>query len=97
MSLKFIQLTTEAGTAVEIQRPNNETVVVTPYSQALTFHFPFAQWVWNRPVAVELHEGGSRRRLPVQDTTRILQVALLSLSFLFSGVTIHQLISKRKA
>lgn len=44
---------------------------VTPVAQALHLHTPFGGLVWNRPVAVLVHEGGMVTRQPIVDVTRI--------------------------
>jgi hypothetical protein len=54
-------------------------VTVTPRSRALVVRLPRGGVVWNRPTAVTVERAGQVRRVPVVDTTRILQLGLLAL------------------
>jgi hypothetical protein len=58
-------------------------ITLTPQSQALTVRFPKGGFVWNRPVAVLVERDGQMERIPVVDVTRIAQVFLLGLGFVF--------------
>jgi len=55
-------------------------VIVTPQSQALTIRWPFGGFVWNRPVAVLVERNGRRTRIPIRDTTRLVQLGFLGFS-----------------
>mgnify|MGYP005843729069 CR=1 FL=1 len=55
-------------------------VTVTPQSQALIVRWPFGRFVWNRPVAVLVERNGRRERIPIVDTTRLVQWGFLGLS-----------------
>jgi hypothetical protein len=57
-------------------------VALTPQSQALTLHWPKGGFVWNRPV-------------PVVDVTRIAQLTLLGLGFVFFVVALMLSVRKR--
>jgi hypothetical protein len=78
---EMIQWRTVSGDPVTVG-----DVVVTPQSQALTVRWPFGGFVWNRPVAVLVERSETRRveRIPVMDVTRIVQLALLGFSLVFS-------------
>jgi hypothetical protein len=43
-------------------------------------------WVWNRPRAVILEKGRERRRVPIIDFTRLLQVILYAVSLLLAAI-----------
>lgn len=94
---RIIQLQAKARTPVKINRSAESMTTVTPYAQALTLHFPFGAFVWNRPIAVEFDDGQTSQRVQIMDMTRILQLGMYGLSILFLGATIFNLISKRKA
>lgn len=72
---KIFQWQTNSGHAVTIGQ-----VSVTPQSQALIIRSPYGGWVWNRPVAVLVKQGGQTKRVPIVDVTRLVQVGLLGLS-----------------
>lgn len=61
-------------------------MTVTPQSQAFTLRLPFWGFVWNRPVAVLVEEGGRVERVPIVDVTRNTILALLGLGVLFSAM-----------
>jgi hypothetical protein len=45
-------------------------------SQAVVLRWPAGGFVWNRPVAVEVDQGGEFRQVPILDLTRLIQVGL---------------------
>lgn len=96
MARKFILVETQAGEPVKIQQSNELPVTLFTYSQALTLHFSFLTWVWNRPLAVEVRDGEEYTRLPIQDITRIVQIGSLGLNLLFLGIALFHSISRRK-
>ncbi len=55
-------------------------VTVTPQSQALIVRWPFGGFIWNRPIAVLVDRNGRRERIPIVDTTRLLQLGFLGFS-----------------
>jgi hypothetical protein len=61
-------------------------VAVTLQSQALTVHWPFGGFVWNRPVAILVERGGPRsvERIRVVDVTRMVQLGLLGFSLVLT-------------
>ena len=71
-------------------------VTLTPQSQALTVRWPNGGFVWNRPVAVLVERGGQTERIPVLDVTRIAQLTLLGLGFIFSIATLMLSIRQRR-
>ena len=73
-------------------------VTVTPQSQALTVRLPFGGFVWNRPVAVVVEQGGAHtvERLPVVDVTRLIQLGLLGFSLIFSTVMLAQFARRKE-
>jgi len=70
-------------------------VVVTPLSRALVLRLSGATLVWHRPVAVLVTCDGRTTRLPIHDTTRLAQSALIGASLLLAVVG-RGLASKRK-
>ena len=80
---KLVQYTTHAGQPVE-----NGDVVVTPICRALVVNLPFYKWVWNRPVAILVEQGESRKRLPIVDVTQLAQIALLAIGLAATLVTL---------
>lgn len=71
-------------------------VTLTPQSQALTVRWPNGGLVWNRPVAVLVERGGQTERMPVVDVTRMAQLGLLGLGFVFSMVTFILSVRRRR-
>jgi hypothetical protein len=86
-----IQWQTVSGEAVKVG-----DVALTPQSHALTVRWPNGGFVWNRPVAVLVERGGQTERIPVVDVTRIAQLTLLGLGFVFTIVTLMLSIRKRR-
>jgi hypothetical protein len=86
---------------IQWQTMSGETVTagditLRPQSQALTVRLPKGGFVWNRPVAVMVERGGQMERVPVVDITRIAQLTLLGLGFVFFVVTLVLSIRKRR-
>lgn len=55
---------------------------VTPVAQALRLRAPFGGFVWSRPVAVVVTEGGDVTRYPIVDVTRVALWAMAGASIL---------------
>jgi len=72
-----------------------DDVTLTPQSQALTLRWPKGGFVWNRPVAVLVERDGQTERVPVVDVTRIAQLTLLGLGFVFFVVALMLSVRKR--
>ncbi len=89
----MIQWRTVSGSPVTVGN-----VVVTPQSQALTIRWPVGGFVWNRPAAVLVEQGVTRRveRIPVVDVTRIVQLALLGFSLVFSMIMIARFARRKE-
>jgi len=51
---------------------------ITPIKRVVHIAWPGGVWLWQRPIAVEIQEGESLRRMPVHNSTRraILGLAL---------------------
>ena len=71
-------------------------VTVAPQSRALTIRWPRGGLVWNRPVAVLVERGEEMERVPIVDVTRMAQVGLFGLSFVFSMIIMALSIRKRR-
>jgi hypothetical protein len=73
-------------------------VTVTPQSQALTVHWPFGEFVWNRPVAILVERGGPRsvERIHMVDVTRMVQLGLLGFSLVFSIAILAKSIRRKE-
>jgi len=71
-------------------------LAVTPQSRALTIRWPNGGWVWNRPAAVLVDQGGEQRRIPIVDVTRIVQLMLYGLSLVFVLSGLYMMIQKRR-
>ena len=87
----LVQWQTVSGEAVRVG-----DVALTPQSQALTVRWPKGGFVWNRPVAVLVERDGQTERVPVVDVTRIAQITLLGLGFVFFVVALMLSIGKRR-
>jgi hypothetical protein len=86
-----VQWQTVSGEAVTVG-----DVTLTPQSQALTVRWPKGGLVWNRPTAVLVKRGGHTERIPIVDVTRIAQLFLLGLGFVFFVVTLMLSLRKRR-
>ena len=71
-------------------------VAVTPLSQALAFRCPRGGCVWNRARALVVERDGEKRRIPVVDVTRLIQLALYGLSVVFVLVGISRMVRQRR-
>jgi hypothetical protein len=87
----LVQWQTVSGEAVRVG-----DVALTSQSQALTVRWPRGGFVWNRPVAVLVERDGQMERVPVVDVTRIAQLTLLGLGFVFFAVTLMLSVRKRR-
>jgi hypothetical protein len=77
-------------------RPDFSQVEVIPQSQVAELSGKSWGWVWSRPSGVVLQQGDQRRRYPIFDLTRVLQILLYGLSLLFFLAGIHLILGKRK-
>lgn len=71
-------------------------VAVTPQSQALIVRWTRGGWVWNRPVAVLVERDGRRRRVPIVDVTRVVQLGLYGFSVVFILMGFYMMVRKRR-
>ena len=71
-------------------------VAVTPLSQALAFRCPWGGCVWNRPRGLGVEQDGEKRRIPLVDVTRLIQLALYGLSVVFVLVGISRMVRQRR-
>ena len=71
-------------------------VSVTPESKALIVRWPYGGLVWNRPVAVLVDKGEQTERIRIVDVTRMVQLGLLALSFIFSLVIFILSVRRRR-
>jgi hypothetical protein len=91
MRLKDVfQVQTVSGQPVTV-----ESLTVTPQSQALIVRLPIGGFVWNRPAAILVEQNGTAKRLPIVDSTRVLQLWLLGFSLVLSIVSLVKF-SQRK-
>lgn len=89
--MERINLHTHSGTPATIGE-----VIVQPVSQSVSWigrHFGF---VWNRPYAVKVEQGGNVYQLPIRDYTQIVQAVLWGLTALFVVITFRRSTSKRR-
>jgi len=72
-------------------RPQHmEVTVRLPLSRMESYEGAMVQptWLWHRPVAVLVEQGGKTKRLPIVDVTRLVQIGILVL-----GLTIRLALS----
>jgi hypothetical protein len=69
--------------------------IVTPQFQALIVRLPIGGFVWNRPTAILVEQGGQAKHIPIRDISRITQLWLLGLSLVLSIVSLIKF-SQRK-
>ncbi len=80
-SVGSVRLKTIKGEPIE-----HMDLTLRPVSQSLIIRLPFGGFVWNRPVAIEVHESGSSRRIPIVDVTLLAQISLLFSSLVAAGI-----------
>jgi hypothetical protein len=61
---------------------------VTPISSSLLVRFPFGGFVWNKPVAIDLEQGGHIQHLPVVDITRLAIMTMTGVGIVMSALAI---------
>ena len=61
--------------------------IVTPQFRALIVRLPIGGFVWNRPTAILVEQGGQIKRIPIRDISRIIQLWLLGFSVVLSIVS----------
>ncbi len=71
---RVFSLETDYGPVLEVG-----TARIVVESQVLAIRLPFAGFIWNRPIAIHVTQGGENRRIRVIDFTRVIQLALLVL------------------
>ena len=71
-------------------------ISITPQAQAIVLRGPFGGWVWNRPAAIVVEQGGQTKRIPIVDVTRVAQIGFVGLGLLFSLVSIIWMIRQRR-
>jgi hypothetical protein len=70
---------------------------ITLQARALSLHLPFGGFVWNQPAAVLAERNGQMERIPINDVTRAILLALASATFALSaGVFFINLIKRRR-
>ena len=69
--------------------------IVTPQFRALIVRLPIGGFVWNRPTAILVEQGGQTKRILIRDVTRITQLSLLGFSLVLSIVSVIKF-SQRK-
>ena len=88
----IIQWRTVSGNPVSIG-----DTTITPHSQTLTIRWRSqGGLVWNRPVAVFVERGTQTERIPIIDTTRIVQLGLLALSLAIAIATMAMTTRQRR-
>lgn len=77
-----IRRRTDSGERIEAG-----AIAITPQSEAVVGSWGNVGGVWNRPVAVIVEQGGQKRRIPIVNVTRRIQVGLFVLAVLFAAMT----------
>ena len=82
---------TESGNIVRMQVRSGSVVQVGdvsvfPRVRAVGVRWPRGGWVWNRPVALEVAHGGTTRRIPIVDITRLVQVSMYVITLVLATV-----------
>ena len=66
------------------ERVNLGKFSLTPQAKTLVISSSLGGLVWNRPVALVVEHNGRMERIPILDITRIAQIGILGVGFLFS-------------
>lgn len=75
---EWVNVETITGESVQIG-----DLLLRPQSQVLRVRWPWGGYVFNRPVGVLIDDGEQVTHIPVIDTTRIAQIALLAWAGVF--------------
>jgi hypothetical protein len=86
----FVELKTSTGRPI-----SRGDLTLIPQAQALTVHFPFGGFVWNRPVAVLVERDGRRERFPIFDGTRAALLAMSGASVFLAMIMVLVRILRR--
>jgi hypothetical protein len=71
--------------------------MITLQARALSLHLPFGGFVWNQPAAALAERDGQTERIPINDVTRAILLALASAAFALSvGIFFINLIKRRR-
>lgn len=62
---------------------------ITPVARIISLRWPGGGFTWNRPVAVEVRQGNTVRRLPVRDMT-----SRVTLTIVLSGLALATLAAR---
>jgi hypothetical protein len=97
---KIFQWRTETGDPITIQGDGDPCLEVIPQARTLIIRWPSGGLVWNRPAAVLMKHSETSdappTRVPIVDVTRIAQGVLLSLSIIFTVISVIVSIKPRR-
>jgi hypothetical protein len=89
---QFIQWQTLATEPIAIG-----DTTITLQARALSLHLPFGGFVWNQPATVLAERNGQLERIPINDVTRAILLALASATFALSvGVFFIRVVKQRR-
>jgi len=71
-------------------------IEVVPFSKSVGMVGNHGGWIWNRPSKVEIRSGEEVTTIPVLNLTRLIQIFLFTLSFLFSLVGLMSVLRTQK-
>jgi hypothetical protein len=90
--------------ALRIERVRGPTLShpgqdVTPLARVIRLSWPGGRIEWRRPVAVEVRRGNHVLQIPIRDTTRRAQVAIVAsgLALYIFGILTKQIVQRRFA
>ena len=88
---EMVEWRTDPGEAVTVG-----DLTVIPQARTLAVRWPYAGWVWQRPVAVQVRsQDRPEATMPIVDVTRLAQLALWGLTLIFSMATFFLTIRPR--
>jgi hypothetical protein len=71
-------------------------VEVVPFSKSAGMVGDHGGWIWNRPSKIEIRSGEEVNYIPVLNLTRLIQIFLFTLSFLFSLIGLLSILRTKK-
>jgi hypothetical protein len=71
-------------------------VEIVPFSKSAGMVGNHGGWIWNRPSKFEIRNGEEVKLIPVINLTRLIQVILFTLSFLFSLIGLMSILRTQK-
>lgn len=93
---ELIKIDTHFGDPIIIRDNTDMEHKVVLEARSMTMRWSFGWFVWNRPIAIIVEQDDEKNRIPIIDTTRLIQLSLV-VGALILGIAMFLIsIMKRK-